>query len=302
MDAVAHVRDRGVGGRGRRRRPAHGDDLGPTLRDARDELVVEPRGRGLGAAEQLRERVGHRTARDGGVRDVGELGRGVVAPDREAGEGVDGCVELRGQLRGGAVVVEAGERREALRGDVGGRCRGDERVGVRGVPHHDDAHVVGRRLVERGALRAEDPGVGGEEVAALHARGAGTSTHQQGVGGAVERGARVVGHLDALQERERAVLQLEGGALGRADPLRDLQESQAHPPVGPEHRAAGDAEEQRVADLPARAGDGDGRGGRRGRGIHGPSLFPAPSARSGVFSAAPSTPRGRRAGRGTVSA
>ena len=71
---------------------------------------------------------------------------------------------------------------------------------------------------------------------------------------------RIVAHLDVVQQRERAVLQLERGALGGAHPLRDLEEPQPDRPVGSEHVTRRDAEEQRVADLPAGAGDRDGRG------------------------------------------
>ncbi len=74
--------------------------------------------------------------------------------------------------------------------------------------------------------------------------------------------ARVVGDLDVAQEREGAVLQLERGALGAAQALGDLEQPQPHRPIGAEHLAGGDAEEERVADLAARSGDRDSRRGR----------------------------------------
>ena len=89
---------------------------------------------------------------------------------------------------------------------------------------------------------------------------------------------RIVGDLDVAQQRERAVLQLERGALGGAHPLRDLEQPQAHRPVGAEHVARGDAEEERVADLPAGAGDRDGRGLLH----HGPSLLPCQGSSPGT--------------------
>ena len=81
---VAHVLDRGVGGGCDRRRSAHLDDLGAAPGDARDEDVVEPRRRRLSAAEALGERVDHRHAAHRRVRDIRELRRRVIAPDRDA--------------------------------------------------------------------------------------------------------------------------------------------------------------------------------------------------------------------------
>jgi hypothetical protein len=104
------------------------------------------------------------------VVDVGELRRGVVAPDRDPADVRNRGIRRRGELGARAVVVEPGEGAEALAGDVGGGCRGDERVRVRGVAHDDDADVVGGDVVERGALRAEDARVRREEIGTLHAR------------------------------------------------------------------------------------------------------------------------------------
>jgi hypothetical protein len=63
----------------------------------------------------------------------------------------------------------------------------------------------------------------------------------------------------ALQELERAVLKLEGGALGGFHSLGDLEQPQPHLLALAEHVAGRDAEQQRIADLPARAGDRDRR-------------------------------------------
>ena len=80
----------------------------------------------------------------------------------------------------------------------------------------------------------------------------------------------------SAQQRERAVLQLERGTLGSAHPLGDLEQLQPDRPVGSEHLAGGDPEQERVADLPAGAGDRDGVVGGRWRvGRHAPSLFDA---------------------------
>ena len=220
--------------------------------------------------------VGHGFAAHHGMRDVRELRRRMVAPDRQPGDLVGPRIEGVGELADGPVVVEPRERGEAVGGDVGGGCRGDERVRVGRVADRDDADVVGRTGVDRRSLRAEDPGVRGQQVGPLHAGAARTRADQQSDAAAVERRGRVVGDLHVAQQRERAVLELEGGALGAAHPLRDLEQLQPDRPVGPEHLAGGDPEQERVADLPAGAGDrdGGGPGGRCGGvGRHEPSLF-----------------------------
>ena len=98
---------------------------------------------------------------------------------------------LGGQLGDRAVVVEPGQRREALARDVGGVGHRDQRVGVGRVAGHADADVVGGDLVEGLALRGEDRAVGLEQVAALHARAARAGADEQGEVDAVEdRGRR----------------------------------------------------------------------------------------------------------------
>jgi hypothetical protein len=117
------------------------------------------------------------------------------------------------------------------------------------------------------SLGLEDAAVRGEQVAALHSGPAWTRADEQGEVGPVEADRRVIGHLDVLEQAERTVLQFERGALGRTQPLRDLEQPQPHLLVRSEQVSRRDAEQQRVADLSARARDGD-------RGGHIPSLRP----------------------------
>ena len=67
----------------------------------------------------------------------------------------------------------------------------------------------------------------------------------------------VVEHVDAVEQLERAVLELQGGALGGLDGLRDLEQAQPDRGVLPQQLAGGDTEEQRVADLSGGSGDDD---------------------------------------------
>ena len=125
-----------------------------------------------------------------------------------------------------------------------------------GLPDDDDPDVVGGAGVDRSALRGEDGAVRREQVAALHAGAAGPRPDEEPDVGAVEGAAGVIRHVHRLQQGERGVLQLERGALGGAESLRDLEQPQPHGRVGSEQLARRDAEQQGVADLSAGAGDG----------------------------------------------
>jgi hypothetical protein len=184
----------------------------------------------------------------------------VVAPDDEVVDGGDRDLELGGELRDRAVLVEARHRREALLGDVGRVGRRDQRVGVGGIADHEDLHVVGGADVQRLALRLEDCAVGLEQVGALHPLGPRPRPDEQRHVDAVEALLGIVVDVDGLQQRERAVLELERGALGGLDRLRDLEQRQLDLLVGAEQLARGDAEEDGVADLSGGAGDCDSSG------------------------------------------
>ena len=201
---------------------------------------------------------GHRLAAGRGVRHVGELGRRVIAPDRDVADVADRRADRGRQLRERPVVVETGERGEPIGRHVGRVRRGDERIRVGRVADHDDAHVVGGMGVDGLALRAEDAAVRREQVAALHARGTRPRTDEE------RRGSRRGTPLPDRRTRRRA------SSSGNAEscssraapsaartPLRDLEQVQPHRDVGAEHLARGDAEQQRVADLPPGARDGD---------------------------------------------
>ena len=120
-------------------------------------------------------------------------------------------------------------------------------------------------VVEGLALRGEDRAVGREQVAALHAGAARTRADEEGEVDAVEDLLGVRADLDAGEVRERAVVELHDDALERLEGGLDLEQSQLDRAVRGQ-RAAGEAEEQAVADLAGGAGDGDleGFGGHGG--------------------------------------
>ena len=206
---------------------------------------------------------------DLGVEEVGVLGGRVVAPDRHLADLGDGHAELLRELADGTVVVETGQGRETLGGDVGSVGHRDEGVGVGRVAGDRDPHVVGRDVVERLALGGEDAAVGLEQVAALHAGAAGAGPDEQGVVDAVEDGPRVVTDLDLGESREGAVVELHDDALEGLEGGRDLEEPELDGGVGTEQCAARDAEQEAVADLACGAGDGDLHRGGDGGSAHG---------------------------------
>ena len=180
---------------------------------------------------------------------------------------VTGAPVFGGELRDRAVVVEPGQRREALLRDVGRVGHRDQGVGVGRVAGHADAYVVRGHLVERLALGGEDRAVGLEQVAALHARAARAGADQQGEVDAVEDLLGVGADLDAGQGRERAVVELHDDALERLEGRLDLEQPQLDRAVRAEQRPARETEQQAVADLAGGAGDGD----LEGSGAHGDS-------------------------------
>jgi len=154
-------------------------------------------------------------------------------------------------------VVEAHHRGEARRRDVRRSVLGDGGVGVRGVAHDEDAHVVGGAVVDGLALGAEDARVSLEQVGALHALAARHGTHQVRDVGALECTVDVVEDLNAGQGRERTVVEFHRGALGSLHGLRDLQQVQLDGHVRAEQLAGSNAEQEGVADVAGCASDGD---------------------------------------------
>ena len=145
-------------------------------------------------------------------------------------------------------------------GMSGALLLGDERVGVGGVAGDTDPHVVGGDRVEGLALRGEDRAVGGEQVAALHARAARPGADQQREVDPVEHLLGVRADLDLGELRERAVVELHDDALERLFQAARSPAAAGGWAVRGES-AAREAEQQAVADLTGGAGDGDLQGG-----------------------------------------
>jgi hypothetical protein len=211
---VTDVIDGGVGRWCRRWRSTGLDDGRPSTGDGRDEDLIHP---------GLVDKLGRASAVHLGMGQVGVLGRRVVAPDREPAHRSHGHIQPVREQGGRAVVIQTHHRGETLRRDVWGVSACDQRIGVRGVADDEHSDVVGGMRVERGALRPEDAAVGLEQVGAFHALAAGAGTDEKRDVGAVERPPGVIGDLDAVQQREGAVIELHRRALGGLHRLRDLE-------------------------------------------------------------------------------
>ncbi len=231
----------------------------PRLPHRRDEGVAVP------------ALVGHdfrgRLPGDGREPIVGIHRGRVIAPDDHLLDRVDRLAGLGGELGKRAVVVEAQHRREALARQARRALHRDVGIGVGGIADHEHLDVAARRRVERLALCGEDLRVGREQILALHPRPARTRADEQCDSGVLERGVRIRMRAHSREQRERAVVEFHHHALERL--LRflvgDLEQLQDDRLVGAEHLAAGDPEEQAVADLAGGAGHGHANGGFRHR-------------------------------------
>jgi len=106
-------------------------------------------------------------------------------------------------------------------------------------------------------LADEDLAVVLEEVSALHAGAAGLGADEEAPVGVLEADGGVGGLDDALEERESAVVELHGDAFEGLEGLFEggFDELEDDRLVGAEHRAGGDAEQERITDLTGGAGD-----------------------------------------------
>ena len=172
------------------------------------------------------------------------------------------------QLAQRAVVVEARHRGEPLGRHVRRVGRGDQRVGVGRVADDEDAYVVGGAGVDRLALRLEDAAVRLEQVAALHARRTRPGADEQR-DVRPRRRRRVASSVMSMpassgNAQSSSSIAVPSAALQRR---RDLEQPEPDGHVRAEQLTGGDAEQQGVADLAGRAGDGD-VDGSGGEGAH----------------------------------
>ena len=195
---------------------------------------------------------------DARVREVGELRGRVVAPDRDVGDLAVLHAGLLRELRLGPVLVEAGHREPAV-----GRARR-----ARSTARSGSSCCTGcrpRARARRSAAWSLIAWPWGLKIPPLTERRSPrsmpalrgidpTSSAHDVPSNAVLRSA-VASMPD--EQRVRAVLQLHHHAFERGQRGLDLEQPQHDRLVGAEQLPAGDAVDERVADLARGAGDGD---------------------------------------------
>ena len=108
----------------------------------------------------------------------------------------------------------------------------DQGVRVRGVTHNEHTNVISGASVDGLTLWLEDSTVGLKQVAALHAGRTRTCTDEQRDIGAIKGCAGVIKDVNAVQLRERAVIEFHGRTLGCLQRGGDFQQTQAHWNIG----------------------------------------------------------------------
>src|SRR5574343_490642 len=253
---VTDVVDGGVGSGSGRRQAAGFDDGGATLADGRQEDVVIP---GV-IVDQGLDGVAIGLA----VAVVGVHRGRVVAPDDQLLQGRNFTAGLGGQLRQGAVVVQAQHAVVVVRvgaADFLGSGSSDVGVGVAGVANDQNLDVFLGVLGNGLALNGEDGAVGGQQVGTFHALGARTGADQQADVGVLEGDVRIIGGNHAGEQREGAVVEFHHHALHGLLGLRQVEQLKDDRLVFAEHFAGGDAEQQAITDLAGGAGNCNAHGG-----------------------------------------
>ena len=181
----------------------------------------------------------------------------MVAPHNHLFDGGHRHTELFSQLAHGSVVIQAHHGVETRGGNIRGGGRSNNRVGVRRVTHHQNTHVISGVIVDGLALRTENTAVSANQIRTFHTLLTRHRTDQQAEVTARERHVGVVGNVDTIQQRESAVIQFHGSALGSLQSRGDFQHFDTNRLIRAEHFAGGDAEYQRVSDIASSTGDGN---------------------------------------------
>ena len=155
-DRVHH----GVGCAGRTRGSTRLDDRRTALLHRFDEIALEP--------IAVVDHVHCGLAVDSGIREIGILRGGVVAPDRHVGDCRNVYPGLLSELRLGAVFVEARHCKPPVVRHIRCVVHGDQAVGVARVADDECADVAGSVVLDRLALACENLAVDSEQIAALH--------------------------------------------------------------------------------------------------------------------------------------
>ena len=178
----------------------------------------------------------------------------MVAPDHHPSDlrGVD--AGFASQLRPRAKLVKRGHGKEIIRRDPRRIAHRDQTVCIGRVADDENVHVRRRMVVNGAPLLGEDLAVDAEEIGTLHIGFARNSADEQRPVDLIHRLVDVGAVAHALEQRERAVIQLHDDSAQRPERRFQLQQLQLEFRLGAEHLTRRYAKEQRIADLPCRPG------------------------------------------------
>ena len=103
-------------------------------------------------------------------------------------------------------MVKPQHRGEAGLRQVRRRLHRDIGIGIGRIADHQHLNAALGDVVQRLALHLEDLGIGGEQIAPLHARPARTRADKNADVDVLERRIRVIGRFYPRQQRESAVI------------------------------------------------------------------------------------------------
>ena len=164
---------------------------------------------------------------------------------------------LGGELRLGAVLVEAGHGEEAFFRYAIGIVHGDEGVGVAGIADYEHAHILGGVASDGFALAGENLAVDAEQVTAFHSGFARHGADEQRPVGVFEAFVEICGADHVVEQREGAVIKLHHHAFEGRHAGLDFDQAEIDRLVRAEDEARGDAEKEGIADLASGSGDGN---------------------------------------------
>lgn len=168
---------------------------------------------------------------------------------------MDACFE--GELRFGAIFVEAGHGEPAIFWDGGSAVHGDPAIGVAGVADDEDADVAGGIFFDGLALADEDFAVDAEEVLAVHTGFSWEAADEEGPVDIFKALIEVGCVDDVLDEGKGAVFDFHADAFEDFASGGDFDEVEGDRLVWAKHFACSEAEDQGVSDVASGAGDSD---------------------------------------------
>jgi len=134
--------------------------------------------------------------------------------------------------------------------------RGNQRVSIGGIAHHQHANIARRVVIDGLALLSKDGAVGLEQIRALHALAARAGADEECGGGILEGDLEVICHRNRIHQRQGGIAQLHGHALGLFYYRGDFQEGKVYRGVLAKYVACGNPPQQGVGDISGGAGNG----------------------------------------------